>query len=69
MEKQEEESLEQPGKSWVVLEERSQGSIGLPLLLTVAKMMARSLSFLGVMFLRRTKCFVQHNTKPGLLLG
>ena len=28
---------EQPGKSWVVLEERNQGSIGLPLLLTVAK--------------------------------
>ena len=38
VEKQEEDSFEQPGKSWVVLEERSQGSIGLPLLLTVAKM-------------------------------
>ena len=28
---------EQPGKSWVVLEERNQGSIGLPLLLGLAK--------------------------------
>ena len=45
VEKQEEKSFEQPeksfdeqpGKSWVVLEERNQGSIGLPLLLTVAK--------------------------------